>query len=486
MTHQIAPLQFFAPLVWLDGRPLLDTIEPYRLRTFTEALYSFDETGRPRYNRVLKGVGKKNWKTTDLILAALYRLLAWQSPQGNDCLLIGNDEDQAADDLSLLKKLVACNPILDREVRVLAKEIGRLDGKGSLKILPAGDAIGAHGKVFLFLGIDEIHGYRDYALLEALSPDPTRSDVLTWITSYSPIRAVPGVPLFDMLQAGKAARDPRLYFQWYAADYTTDPDLQGEDVSAEQRANPSMASWAEPNYLEQQKARLPTSRYRRLHLNLPGSPEGAAFSAELIAAAVKAGRALPYDPRHRYLAGVDMSGGSVDDAAFAIAHDEEERTVLDLAVKQNGQAPFDPRHAVRKFAALCQEYRLKEVHGDAYGGQTFRMDFAEHGINYRVVTHPIRGARGQPSASDFYEVLEPLLNADELELRDIPELLDQLQTLVWKGGKITHEHGGHDDFANAAAIALHLAAEGGGAINWNIAGPQLCAASAALGAPWKQ
>ena len=40
MTEVVGPLDFFAHLRWLDGRPLLDTIEPYRRAILNEALYS--------------------------------------------------------------------------------------------------------------------------------------------------------------------------------------------------------------------------------------------------------------------------------------------------------------------------------------------------------------------------------------------------------------------------------------------------------------
>jgi hypothetical protein len=459
MSPQVSPLDFFAALAWIDGRPLLDTVEPYRRRTFTDVLHTFDDDGRPRFNRALIGRAKKNNKTSDLAVAALYRFLAWQSPAGNDGFIVANDEDQANDDLSLIKKLIAINPILAREVKVYAREIARLDGRGTLKILPAKDAIGAHGKTYLTLSYDEIHGYRDYALLEALSPDPTRPDVLVWITSYAAIRQAPGVPLHDMFEVALAGTDPRLYFQWYSANFTTDPGLAGDDVTPEVRANPSMASWDQPDYLAEQRARLPTSRFRRLHLNLPGQPEGSALSAEHIAAAIVTGRRrLPYQPGTRYFAACDMSGGSTDDSTFAIAHKDRDtgRAVLDLLVSQSGKPPFQPRNAVAKFSGLAREYRVATVHGDSYAGQTFRQDFLENGINYSLakLTHE---AKGQPSASDFYEALEPRLNAGEIELLDLPELQDQLMGLVWRGSRIDHEPGAHDDWANAAAIALVLA-----------------------------
>jgi hypothetical protein len=345
-----SPTEFFGDLVWLDGQPLLDTIEPYRQDTFEKVLWMTGPDGWPVYNRALLGRGKKNFKSADLVLAGLYKLLACDSLQGNDCFVICNDEDQASDDLSLAKKLIAVNPSLDEELTVLTKEIVRKDGKGRMRILPANDVAGLHGKTYLFLGFDEIHGYRDYRVLEALSPDPTRRDAQQWITSYAPIRSTPGAPLTDLYKIGKEGTDPRMFFSWYASDFTTDPAFQGDDITPEQRANPSMASWGDGGrYLEDQKLRLPPTQYRRLHLNLSGSPDGAAFSAEIVMGAIVTGRKrLQPVPGREYLGFVDMSGGG-DDAVLAVAHTEDGRIVLDLLVSQTGSPPFNPRHAVEKF-----------------------------------------------------------------------------------------------------------------------------------------
>ena len=51
------------------------------------------------------------------------------------------------------------------------------------------------------------------------------------------------------------------------------------------------------------------------------------------------------------------------------------------------------------------------------------------------------------------------LNAGEVELLDIPELQEQLLTLVVRGGRIDHQAGDHDDFSNAAAGATWLASD---------------------------
>ncbi|MDX1424480.1 MAG: hypothetical protein R3322_15150, partial [Kiloniellales bacterium] len=282
------PLDFFKQLLWLDGRPLLETIEPYRQRIFMEGLYTWDGD-RPQYNLVLTGRAKKNYKSTDLILAALYRFVIWPSQAGNDCFLLANDEGQAADDLALAKKLIEANPALQVDIEVRAKELVRRDGRGSLRILPAGDVAGLHGKSYLFVGFDEIHAYRTWDIFEALALDPTRPDAMMWITSYDSIHNSPGAPLYDLVVRGRKGTDPRMYFSWYAANFTTDPNF--EDVDDERRANPSMASWPDGrDYLAQQKIRLPSHKFRRLHLNLPGLPDGAAFDADQIMAAIVEGR----------------------------------------------------------------------------------------------------------------------------------------------------------------------------------------------------
>src|SRR5262245_49856595 len=44
-----------------------------------------------------------------------------------------------------------------------------------------------------------------------------------------------------------------------------------------------------PTYLTKQQNRLPSHKYRPLHLNLPGSPDGSAYSAEKIIDSVERG-----------------------------------------------------------------------------------------------------------------------------------------------------------------------------------------------------
>src|SRR5262249_11188936 len=157
----------------------------------------------------------------------------------------------------------------------------RKDGKGFIEILPGKDVAGQHGKSYRFLGIDEIHTQANWALLEALELDPHRPDAQRWITSYASVFHKPGIPLFDLLKLAREDTDPHLYCSWYSADWCSDPKSM-ELQTGEERANPSLATIGGMEYLQQQKLRLPGHIYRRLHLNLPGLPEGAAFSVEAI------------------------------------------------------------------------------------------------------------------------------------------------------------------------------------------------------------
>lgn len=191
--NQLDPIKFFSLLLWIDGRPLLDVIEPYRLKIFQAALYAL-------YNLILTGRAKKCWKSTDLLLTALCFLIAWYSPLGNQCYLLGNDKGQAADNLELLKKIIRANPILMKDLIIKKDRIERRDGKGFLEILPAQDVAGAHGKTYLFCGFDEIHEYRDWGLFEAMALDPHRPDAMMWISSYASLYNYPGIPLCDLIQ----------------------------------------------------------------------------------------------------------------------------------------------------------------------------------------------------------------------------------------------------------------------------------------------
>ena len=432
------PTSFFSKLSWIDGRPLSQVVEPYRSALFERFFTQRDESGRLAFNLALVGRAKKNWKSSDSMLAALYVVMA----EGGQVFIVANDEDQAGDDLNLCKKIIKANASLAAFLKPKKNIIERSDGEGAIEILPAQDALGAHGKTYRLLVVDEIHGYRNWDLLEALAPDPFNLSAQTWITSYASIFHRPGAPLFDLLQQAKNGNDPRMLLSWYAADFCTDPDFDSK--SPEERANPSMASWNNPGYLAQQQRRLPAHKYRRLHLNLPGLPEGSAFQPEPVMDSVARGVTVRIaEPGISYRAFVDMSGGSNDDAVLAIGHmDTNGRAITDRVMNQGPPPPFDPIKAVERFIPVLGEYRCRKVVGDRYAGETFRAAFRERGIEYEVA---------ELTASEHYEQLEPRVNGRKVVLVDEPRIEQQLLGLVWRGGRIDHPAGEHDDWSCAVA-----------------------------------
>ena len=52
--------------------------------------------------------------------------------------------------------------------------------------------------------------------------------------------------------------------------------------------------------------------------------------------------------------------------------------------------------------------------------------------------------------------MEPNLNAHEVVLLDLPVLEQELLGLIWRGGRIDHPAGEHDDFSNAVAGVIQL------------------------------
>lgn len=438
---QIHPLTFFRPLRWVDGHtPLLDTVEPYRQDIFTNALYTFRPDGTILYKRVLTGRAKKTFKTTDAVLAALYKLFAWRAAggKGNQIYLVASDLAQANDDLDLLKKLVRCNPILNDLVILKNNSVELKDGTGFIEILPSRDAQSLHGKTYLFLVVDELHTQKDYKLLEALELDRTRPDAVQWFASYASMYRHKGVPLVDIQRQYAEQADPRLFVSWYAGTI--------------EEACPSLNTPYGPTMEDIEDARrsLPSWIFRRLYLNLPGQPDDAAFDAERVEEAIVAHRiVIPPQPTLAYTAFCDLSGGGGDDATLAIAHETNGIAVLDLLIDQGARTngTFSPEQAVEKFATILKTYRCYSVTGDRYAAQWPVQAFQKHGIDYRPA---------ELNRSQLYAAFEPLLNSGKVELLDHAKLLQQLIGLIRKGDKIDHASGDHDDHANAAAGAVVL------------------------------
>jgi hypothetical protein len=169
-------------------------------------------------------------------------------------------------------------------------------------------------------------------------------------------------------------------------------------------------------------------------------------SRDVLRAAVVPDRhELPPRTSVRYVAFTDPSGGSADSMTLAIAHLEGERIVLD-AVRER-RAPFNPESVVEEFAGVLSAYGLVRVTGDRYAGEWPSARFRVHNITYLPSPMP---------KSDLYAALLPKLNAGQIELLDVPRLVQQIGSLerrTARSGKdsIDHPPRQHDDLANSVA-----------------------------------
>ncbi|MDN5941450.1 MAG: terminase large subunit [Nitrospira sp.] len=438
---QIHILKFLALLFWLDGRPLLPLLPPVWIEILNE-VFTFQDDGFLRFRRVLTMMGKKNLKSLMAMVLTLYFCMVWKAhgSKGNQIYVLANDKDQASDDLTLLKKLVWCNPVLLAGLTIKGDIVERKDGQGFIQILPAGDAIGMHGKSYLLAIFDEIHGMRNYDVLTAMELDRSRPDAMQVFCTYASLHRHAGVPLVDMLKQHEAGTDPRLYVRNFTGSI--------------EAANPAMDTplgGTRKAILEAQQS-LPSWIFRRLYLNEPGQPDSAAFDFESLDASIVKGRkVLPPQPGVIYFFFVDLSGGGADDATLGITHrDERGRIVLDLVMDQGARTgkTFSPEESVKKFADTIKLYAGSSVTGDGYGGQWGREAFRKHGVQYEV---------SEQTRSEIYASFEPMLNTGEIEMLDLPILLQQFIGLIRKGIRIDHPPSEHDDYSNAAAGACVLA-----------------------------
>ena len=146
----------------------------------------------------------------------------------------------------------------------------------------------------------------------------------------------------------------------------------------------------------------------------------------------------------------DPAGGVGADAyTLAIGHKEDNgHYVIDVVRGTSGK--FDPQEVTREYAALCREYGISSVTGDAYAAQWVAAAWQEQNITYQK--------SDLPKSAIYLEVV-PLFTRSLVRLPDHPKLLRELRLLerhTHRSGKDTVDHGrgGHDDYANACCGVL--------------------------------
>ena len=101
-------------------------------------------------------------------------------------------------------------------------------------------------------------------------------------------------------------------------------------------------------------------------------------------------RELPPNPKHRYVAFVDPSGGRADFYTICIGHRDETRFVVDVI--QGRAPPFNPAEVTAEYARLVQDYGVSKVIGDNYAGEWVSQAWRDNGMDYERSEMPASAA----------------------------------------------------------------------------------------------
>jgi hypothetical protein len=179
-----------------------------------------------------------------------------------------------------------------------------------------------------------------------------------------------------------------------------------------------------------------------------------AFPIEMLEQCVVPGRVeLPPVKGVAYFSFDDPMGGRGDFWAKAIAHKQQDKTVVDLI---RAWPPSLGVHDIAKESAeVGKLYHCTKTTGDAYAGLWPTEAFAANGVTYEQC---------EKAKSDLYLGAIPLMSSKRVELPDSDRMLKEFRRLERKrgrGGKDAVQDGGRrDDVCNAVAGAIALVTHG--------------------------
>lgn len=420
----------------LFGLPLLESE-----RLFAHKLTGRTEFPEKQFSEAWVIAGRRGGKSIILALIAVffavfrdYRPILKPGERAT-IMIIAADRDQARIIFRYALALIVETPILKHLLTGQTKEKLELSNRVNIEIHTTSFR-SVRGYTIPVALLDETAFWRDET---ASNPD------IEVLKALSPGMAT--VPNPMVIGASSPYWRKGLLYQKYKDHYSTnDPN-----VLVWQAPTAVMNPTISAKFLEDEYAKDPSAAAAEYGAQFRTDIE-AFIPKELIERyTVKERKFLNPVPGRVYHAWIDPSGGAQDSFTLGIAHEEEDRAVLDFIMER--VPPFNPDSVVAECASIMNRYGLSSGTGDLYAGDWVAQAFRKCNISY---------IHAKMDKSELYSAFLPMLTAGKTELLDNPKLHAQLGSLerrLHAGGKevIDHPPRSHDDVANVAAGACVLA-----------------------------
>ncbi len=486
MTSVVAPteaLDVLGGLVLEDGRRWGDAAQPWQWDDARAVLDPGPDDPLSHFLTRPRGASK----TSDLGGVATAALLT-QLAQGARGYAVAADADQARLLLDAMHGFVMRTPGIGGALQVDRWRVTSTRTGASLEVLPA-DGPSAYGLRFAFCVVDELAQWK-------ATPGPR----MVWEAVVSAAPKVPGARLVVMTSAG----DPAHWSHRVLLHAKKSKAWRVHEV-------PGPTPWIDPAALEDQRALLPESSFRRLHLNEWTSAEDRLTSVDALRECVTLDGPLRPTHGRDYVVAVDV-GLKRDRTVAAVAHAEP----LDDVVR--GRMPSTGDLRVDRSAADADVVQLADWYSRQDAPRLWRRDHparteAEHRRGTRIVLDRMevwQGTRRDPvrlshvedwivqavqsfkakvifdpfqmagtaqrlkdrgiraeefvfssaSVGRLASTLHLLLRDRALALPDDPELLDELANVRLRETspgvlRMDHDADKHDDRAITLAMAAH-------------------------------
>jgi phage terminase large subunit-like protein len=431
VTANASALDLLGALVLEDDRLWGDVAEPWQ---WALAEWSLDPASSPsRWESRPRG-GSKSTDIAGLEMVAMLAVL----PSGSRSYAIAVDRDQGRLIIDAAAGFAMRTPALRNSVTI---DNYKVTAGGSVFEVLAADAASAYGLKPARATCDEFCQWPNTVNAKGV---------------WTAIHTAMGKVKHSKLLCASTSGDPG---HWSHRIYQTARKSRSWTV----QDTPGPLPWASEEFLAEQRAMLPESVFRRLHLNEWAAPEDRLTNVDDVAACVTLDGPLEHAPGHRYAIGVDL-GITNDRTVCAVMHAERadngegrrvvQRVVLDrLEVWTPTRGNPVDLTAVEEWIALAARQYRAHVQIDPYQAVAMTQRLRNKGISIDEFTF------SQASVGRLAMALHTTIRDHRLAIPNDPELIDELVNVRLRETspnvyRLDHDTDRHDDRCIAMALAI--------------------------------